>query len=95
MRILGLQAPGTLPASDPSDYPSPMSLLLAIETERESENRWIAEIPALPGVMVHGESREEAITRVEALALRVLADEIEHGERSAEDFTVSFQRRAA
>ena len=51
-----------------------------IETEREDDGRWIAEVPDLPGVMVYGESREEAISKVKALALRVLADRLEHGE---------------
>ena len=53
---------------------------LVIELEREDDDRWIAEVPSLPGVMVYGESREEALARVEALALRVLADRLEHGE---------------
>ena len=53
---------------------------LTIELEREDDGRWIAEVPALPGVMVYGQSREEALARVEALALRVLADRLEHGE---------------
>ena len=53
---------------------------LVIELEREDDGRWIAEVPSLPGVMVDGESREEALARVEALALRVLADRLEHGE---------------
>ena len=51
-----------------------------IETEREDDGRWIAEVPDLPGVMVYGGSREEAIAKVKALALRVLADRLEHGE---------------
>lgn len=72
-----------------------MSLALTIELERETDGRWIAEIPALPGVMAYGESPDNAVARVEALALRVLADEIEHGERSAADLSVSFQPRAA
>jgi predicted RNase H-like HicB family nuclease len=46
-----------------------------IELDREEDGRWIAEIPDLPGVMVYGESREEAIAKVKALALRVLADQ--------------------
>lgn len=53
---------------------------LAIELEREDDGRWIAEVPALPGVLAYGESREEALACVEALALRVLADRLEHGE---------------
>ncbi len=51
-----------------------------IEIEREDDGRWIAEVPDLPGVMVYGRSREEAISRVKALALRVLADRLENGE---------------
>jgi predicted RNase H-like HicB family nuclease len=51
-----------------------------IEIEREDDGRWIAEVPDLPGVMVYGQSREEAIAKVKALALRVLADQLEHGE---------------
>jgi predicted RNase H-like HicB family nuclease len=51
-----------------------------IEVEREEDGRWIADVPDLPGVMVYGQSREEAICRVKALALRVLADRLEHGE---------------
>jgi predicted RNase H-like HicB family nuclease len=51
-----------------------------IELEREIDGRWIAEVPNLPGVMAYGQSREEAISKVEALALRVLADRLEHGE---------------
>ena len=54
--------------------------MLRIETEREDDGRWIAEVPELPGVMVYGETRQQAVARVEALALRVLADRVEHGE---------------
>jgi predicted RNase H-like HicB family nuclease len=53
---------------------------LFIEIEREDDGRWIAEVPELPGVMVYGQTREEAIFRVQALALRVIADRLEHGE---------------
>lgn len=53
---------------------------LQIETEREVDGRWIADIPVIPGVMVYGDSRDDAIKRVKALALRVIADKIEAGE---------------
>ncbi|MGB7136357.1 MAG: type II toxin-antitoxin system HicB family antitoxin [Acidobacteriaceae bacterium] len=46
----------------------------SIEFEQEEDGRWIAEIPDLPGVMVYGSTREEAQSKVEALALRVIAD---------------------
>lgn len=51
-----------------------------IEIEQEEDGRIIAEIPDLPGVLVYGKSRDEAIALAKALALRVLADRIEHGE---------------
>jgi len=57
---------------------------MKIEIDREEDGRWIAEIPELPGVMVYGESRNEAISKAEALALRVLADRLEHGEEIPE-----------
>jgi len=54
--------------------------MLKVETEQEEDGRWIAEVPLLPGVMTYGATREEALAKVEALALRVLADRVEHGE---------------
>jgi len=57
---------------------------LIIEIEKEEDGRWIAEAPALPGAMAYGRSREEAIARVKALALRVLADRLENGEEIPE-----------
>ncbi|MCG3197527.1 MAG: type II toxin-antitoxin system HicB family antitoxin [Candidatus Omnitrophica bacterium] len=51
-----------------------------IETEQENDGRWIAEIPDLPGVLAYGTTRDEAIARVEALALRVIADRLDYGE---------------
>lgn len=48
-----------------------------IETEREEDGRWIAEIPDLPGVMAYGKTQQEAIANAEALAFRVIADQIE------------------
>jgi predicted RNase H-like HicB family nuclease len=61
-----------------------------IEIEREDDGRWIAEVAELPGVMAYGVSPEEAKTRVQALALRVVADRIEN-EESGHDFnSISF-----
>jgi predicted RNase H-like HicB family nuclease len=53
---------------------------LTFETEQETDGRWIAEVPELPGVLAYGETQLEAIGKAEALALRVLAERIEHGE---------------
>ena len=57
---------------------------MKIEIEREDDGQWIAEVPDLAGVMVYGKTRGEAIAKVEALALRVLADRLEHGEEIPE-----------
>ncbi len=61
-----------------------------VETEQEQDGRWIAEIIELPGVMKYGKSRDEAIAQVEALALRVMADRIEHGEHPVEPIQITF-----
>jgi predicted RNase H-like HicB family nuclease len=53
---------------------------MRIEMELEEDGRWIAEVPELPGVLVYGLTREEALKKVEALALRVIADRLDHGE---------------
>lgn len=53
---------------------------MIIEIEREEDGRWIAEVSDLPGVLAYGKTREEAIAKVEALALRVIADRLDHGE---------------
>lgn len=53
---------------------------LTVEVEQEDDGRWIAEVPELPGVMTYGQTRDDAVGRVQALALRVLADRLDHGE---------------
>lgn len=53
---------------------------MQIEIEREDDGRWLAEIPDLPGVMVYGQTQAEAVSKAKALALRVMADRLEHGE---------------
>ena len=55
-----------------------------IELEQETDGRWIAEIEAISGALVYGNTREQAIMNIEALALRILADRLEHGEASEE-----------
>ena len=54
--------------------------MLTIEIGREEDGRWIGEVPELPGVMAYGATEDEARNKVAALALRVIADRIEHGE---------------
>jgi predicted RNase H-like HicB family nuclease len=53
---------------------------LTVHIDHEDDGRWIAEVPDLPGVLVYGVTQEDALAKVKALSLRVLADRIEHGE---------------
>ena len=53
---------------------------MKIEVDREEDGRWIAEVTDLPGVMVYGVTEQEAVSKAEALALRVIADRLDHGE---------------
>ena len=57
---------------------------MKIEVELEDDGRWLAEIPDLPGVMGYGDTEHDAVSKVKALALRVLADRLEHGEEIPE-----------
>jgi predicted RNase H-like HicB family nuclease len=57
-----------------------VTFTVELEQESESDGRWIGEVPQLPGTLVYGGSPEEATARAKALALRVLADRLEHGE---------------
>ena len=66
-----------------------------VEFQREDDGRWIADIPDLPGFMVYGDTREASLAAVQALALRVLADRIEHGEAPPGAVSVSFETAAA
>ena len=61
-----------------------------VELEREQDGRWIAEVPELPGVLAYGQSSAEAKARVQALALRVVADRLEHGEAGPDLLHISF-----
>ncbi|OYQ63108.1 HicB family protein [Pseudanabaena sp. SR411] len=58
----------------------PISNHFTIETEQEDDNRWIAEVLEISGVLVYGNTEQQAITKAQALALRVIADKLEHGE---------------
>ena len=66
-------------------------MTLEIELDREDDGRWLAEVPALSGVMCYGETREDAVARVQALALRVIADRLEHGETGPTLLALSFK----
>jgi predicted RNase H-like HicB family nuclease len=61
-----------------------------VKIEREQDVRWLAEVPELPGVLAYGASESEAQAKVQALALRVVADRLEHGEAGPELIDISF-----
>ena len=63
---------------------------LAIEYFREQDGRWLADIPALPGVTAYGRSKRQATAAVQALALRLIADRLEHGEAVPGPMSVCF-----
>lgn len=65
-------------------------MIFKIELEQEEDGRWIAEIPELSGIMLYGQTQEEARTKVQALALRVLAERLENGETQPELVSVTF-----
>ena len=60
-----------------------------LECELEDDGRWLAEVLELPGVLAYGASREEAMAKAEALALRVIAERLEHGESRATAFSIA------
>ena len=62
-----------------------------IEVEQEPDSRWLAEVDALPGVACYGTTRTDAVAKVQALALRVLADRLDQGEAVPELLDVSFR----
>ncbi len=66
-------------------------MTFTIELEREDDGRWIAEVADLSGVLCYGRDRNEAVARVQALALRVIAERLEHGEAPPELLNVSFR----
>ena len=57
---------------------------MRVEVEQEQDGRWIAEIASIPGAMAYGATKAEAVAKVEALVLRILADKVEHGEEAPE-----------
>ena len=61
-----------------------------VGVEREDDGRWLAEVPELPGVLAYGTTAEDAPAKVQALALRVVADRLEHGEAGPDLINISF-----
>jgi predicted RNase H-like HicB family nuclease len=64
-------------------------LNFTIEHEREEDGRWLAEVPELPGVLAYGKTRDEAMAKAEVLALRVLADRLEHNETGPQPISIA------
>jgi predicted RNase H-like HicB family nuclease len=65
-------------------------VLFKIELERETDGRWIAEVVELPGVLAYGATSDQAVARVQALALRVVADRLETNEAGTEFLNITF-----
>lgn len=65
-----------------------------LECEREDDGRWLAEVAQLPGVLAYGESANEAMARAQVLALRVLAERLEHGEANPVSISISIPAAA-
>lgn len=61
-----------------------------IEHEREEDGRWLAEVPELPGVLAYGATADEAMAKAEVLALRVLAERLEHNEARPQPISIGF-----
>lgn len=68
-----------LQSTEPGPWYS-QTMILTVELDRETDGRWLADVVDLPGVLTYGETRDQALAAAQALALRVLADRIEHGE---------------
>ena len=65
-------------------------MIFRVEIEREDDGRWIGEVTDLPGVLAYGATADEACARVQALALRLVADRLEHGEAGPNLLSISF-----
>lgn len=66
-------------------------MVYKIEIEQEEDGRWIAEVQELSGVMAYGSTPDEARAKVQALALRVVAEQLEHGEQAPDLISISFK----
>jgi predicted RNase H-like HicB family nuclease len=65
-------------------------MTFTVEHEQEDDGRWLAEILELPGVLAYGKTAQDAINKAQALALRVLAERIEHGEVAPDLLEIKF-----
>jgi predicted RNase H-like HicB family nuclease len=67
---------------------------LNLECELEEDGRWLAEVPQLPGVLSYGSCPEDAMSKAQILALRVLAERLEHGEARPVEINISLPAAA-
>ncbi|MHB9150868.1 MAG: type II toxin-antitoxin system HicB family antitoxin [Thermoleophilia bacterium] len=67
-----------------------MAVIFRVEVECEADGRWLAEVPELPSVLAYGGTEDEAMSRVQALALRVVADRLENDEAGGDFLSISF-----
>jgi predicted RNase H-like HicB family nuclease len=65
-------------------------IIFKVEVEQEEDGRWLAEVLELPGVLAYGRSQDAAVSKVQALALRVVAEHLEHGEAGRQLLSMSF-----
>jgi predicted RNase H-like HicB family nuclease len=65
-------------------------MILTIELDKEEDGRWIAEVVDIPGALAYGATPEQAKAKAKAIALRVLADQLEHGEATSDLSSISF-----
>ena len=64
-------------------------MTFTLEHEREEDGRWLAEVPELPGVLAYGSTQDEAMAKAEVLALRVLAERLEHAETGPHPISIA------
>jgi predicted RNase H-like HicB family nuclease len=76
---------------DPESAKIQIMITLSVDLEQEKDGRWIAEIAELPGVLAYGKTAEDARARAQALALRVVADRLDHGEAGSDLLSISFK----
>jgi predicted RNase H-like HicB family nuclease len=65
-------------------------IIFKVEVEQEEDGRWLAEVLELPGVLAYGQSQDAVVSKVQALALRVVAERLEHGEAGPQLLSISF-----
>jgi predicted RNase H-like HicB family nuclease len=85
-------SPGSVyPLSEENTGMSAIPTTFRIEVDREQDGRWLAEVMEVNGAMAYGSTRDEAVRKAEAIALRILAERLEHGEPAPQAFAFAVQ----